>query len=290
MPTLSTTDFITRYGAQAALADSVPEIMTLLQRAVNEGWTQDRFIAEFMNTAWYQTGGAAWRNANVAQQSDPGEYATSLSKVVDQIKRQSIQLGILMDDAEANSLAEGLLKEYWGQSIPTGVLDSRIMSVASMSKVFGGKTMSYSDSLKTFAASMGVKFDPGYFDSAAKSIAAGTSTVEQWNQAIKDAAKSRFPMFANQIDAGVTMDQIASPYKQAMSNILEVPYASIMLDDPTISKAFGSVNKDGQPAVIGLWDFEKSLRNDPRWVYTKNARSSIDAVAHKVLQDFGLVS
>lgn len=288
MAELNVNDFVARYGAQAALAMSVPEILALLQKAVAEGWTADRFANEFVNTTWYQTHNAAWRKAAIAEASDPAEYQSSLSKLIESIKRQSVQLGITVDEAEAKNLAEGLLREYWGSGVPSDVLDQRIMALADVSKIYGGKTMSYKDTLTGYAASMGVKFDPTYFEDAAKSIAAGTSTIEQWNAAIKEAAKSRFPMFANQIDAGLSVDQIASPYKQTISSVLELPYTSISLDDPLLSQAFGSVGKDGVPSAMGLWDFEKLLKNDPRWTKTKNARSSLDSVGRQVLQDFGL--
>lgn len=288
MAELNVPDFISRYGAQAALAISVPEILELLKKAVEKGYTKDQFIAEFMNTNWYKTHNESWRKAEETKVADPATFDSAMSRLLEDIKRKATQLGVMIDDTEAKNLADGLLKEYWNNSIPSDVLDNRIMGLATASKIYGGKTMSYKDSLTSYAASMGVKFDGGFFEQASKSIAAGTSTFEQWNQAIKDAAKSRFPMFAGQIDAGVTVDQIASPYKQTISSVLELPYAAITLDDPLIGQAFGSVGKDGVPAAMGLWDFEKMLKNDPRWTKTKNARSSLDAVGRKVLQDFGL--
>lgn len=289
-PPKTVTDFMAMYGAQAALAASDPEIMNLLVRAMQEKWTTDRFKAEFLNTKWAQDHGDAWQTAEVAKASKPGEYAASKKRLTERIQAQAIQLGLGLDPADAESLADSLLHEYWGTSVPDYVLSKRISEFAKASKIFGGSTMNYRDKLREFAASMGVKFDSGWFDNAAKSTAAGESTIETWNQAIKDAAKSRFPMFADQIDAGQTIDYIVSPYKQTLSNVLEIPYTQITLDDPTLLKAFGSVSKDGKPAVMGVWDYERSLRNDPRWSYTKNARASIDSVARKVLKDFGLAN
>lgn len=281
-------DFIEKYGAQAAIAATVPDVARLLEQAMAEGWTQDKFIAEFMNTAWFRSNAESFRSAAIARTADPAEFDASKKKLVEKIQRQAIKNGVIVDAGDADRLAESLLDEYWGRSVPDDVLDARLGAVTAMSRVFGGKTMSAADSLRQMAYSMGVKFDPSYFDAAAKSIVAGASTIEQWEQSIKDAAKSRFPMFAAQIDAGMTVDQVTSPYKQTMSALLELPVGSIGLDDPMLSRAFGSVDKDGKPSVMGLWDFEKSLRNDPRWGFTKNARAELDSVGRKVLQDFGL--
>jgi hypothetical protein len=40
---------------------------------------------------------------------------------------------------------------------------------------------------------------------------------------------------------------------------------------------------------MGLYDYEVSLRNDPKWRYTKNAQDSISNVATGIAEMFGLV-
>jgi hypothetical protein len=63
----------------------------------------------------------------------------------------------------------------------------------------------------------------------------------------------------------------------------------ISLDDPTIKQAFTSLNSEGQPITKPLWEFEKELRRDERWRFTKNAQQDLMGTARKVLSDFGLV-
>jgi hypothetical protein len=103
-------------------------------------------------------------------------------------------------------------------------------------------------------------------------------------------AKSRYPSLVKQIDSGLTVKQIASPYFQSMANILEINPNNINMEDPTIKQAFTSLNADGQPSTKALWQFEQELKQDPRWRFTKNAESDLMGTARKVLQDFGLVS
>ena len=83
------------------------------------------------------------------------------------------------------------------------------------------------------------------------------------------------------MDQGVDLDTIYSPYKSAMASILEIPSAQIELNDPTLMSA---INQQG---TIPLYEFQRSLRKDPRWQYTNNARSEVSNSALKVLQDFG---
>ena len=83
------------------------------------------------------------------------------------------------------------------------------------------------------------------------------------------------------MDQGVDLDTIYSPYKSAMASILEIPSTQIELNDPTLMQA---INQQG---TIPLYEFQRSLRKDPRWQYTNNAKSEISNSVLKVLQDFG---
>jgi hypothetical protein len=74
-----------------------------------------------------------------------------------------------------------------------------------------------------------------------------------------------------------------------MANTLEINPNDISLDDPTIKQAFTSLNSEGQPITKPLWEFEKELRRDERWRFTKNAQQDLMGTARKVLSDFGLV-
>ena len=81
--------------------------------------------------------------------------------------------------------------------------------------------------------------------------------------------------------AGNDLSDIYSPYRQAMSSLLEVPFDKINLTDPTLT---GAINEKGN---MPLYEFQRALRQDPRWQYTNNAREDVSSSVMKVLQDFG---
>ena len=85
------------------------------------------------------------------------------------------------------------------------------------------------------------------------------------------------------IDSGNDLNTIYSPYKQAMASILELDPNSITLNDPTLRSAIGP---EGE---MSIYDYQKSLRKDPRWQYTNNARQTVSQGVMKVLQDFGFM-
>lgn len=95
-------------------------------------------------------------------------------------------------------------------------------------------------------------------------------------------AKTYFPALADKIDKGYTVKQLLTPYINARANILE--------EDPdTIDvKNLSDVAKDPK-SLMNLYDYEISLRKDPKWRFTKNAQDSISNVARSIASTFGLI-
>ena len=85
------------------------------------------------------------------------------------------------------------------------------------------------------------------------------------------------------------MATIAAPYRQSMGAVLEVNPESVDLFDPTIRGALSSKTKDGTPAIKSIWQFERELKDDPRWMRTDNAQDQAMGVGRQVLSDFGVL-
>lgn len=72
-----------------------------------------------------------------------------------------------------------------------------------------------------------------------------------------------------------------------MADTLEMDPGTINLKDPYIQQALMGDSETGAP--MGLWDFQKMLRKDERWQYTKQANAQADGLARSVLEMFGFV-
>jgi hypothetical protein len=107
-------------------------------------------------------------------------------------------------------------------------------------------------------------------------------------QQVRAAAISSFPAYADQINAGATMKDIAQPYIQTASQLLERPDSSFSLQNPLIRDALSGTNPDGQPTGQTLSQFEASIRQSPQWLQTQNAQNSIMQTGRSVLQMMGL--
>ena len=112
-------------------------------------------------------------------------------------------------------------------------------------------------------------------------LAKGES-IETFKNTIRGAAKLGLPdKVANLLDQGLDLKDIYDPYKKVMASVLEVAPDSISLDDKTLRSAIGPEKE------MSIYDFQRTLRKDPRWQYTNNAREESSDAVLGVLRNFG---
>lgn len=99
---------------------------------------------------------------------------------------------------------------------------------------------------------------------------------------IRSTAKIGMPdKVAQMIDNGLDLETVYAPYKKLMAATLEIDPANISLDDPTLRMAIGPDKE------MPIYEYQRSLRKDPRWQYTDKARETVAQTASRVLKDFG---
>lgn len=216
---------------------------------------------------------------------DVAAGAQSLSNIVRSVKRTAVKYGISLSDKEARNLAAQSVNQGWDAA-------TLAEEVARKGRVEGltGDAAKTVDDLREYANNYGVQYNDDWYNNSAKAVLEGRESLDTFQNLIRDTAKSRYAGFAGQIDAGLNVKQAASPYLQSMASILEIDPNAISLNDPTITKALTSVDPEGKPVVTPIWQFERELKQDPRWRYTKNAQEELIGTGMQVLRDFGLVS
>ena len=152
-----------------------------------------------------------------------------------------------------------------------------------------GPSGKYFVALKNLAADNGVMLSDGAATSYSNKIVAGVIDENTAFNTIRESAANAFPSLADKIKAGIDLKTLADPYIQSMSNILEVPDTAIDLFDSKIRNAMAFTLPDGKVGTKSIYDFEKELRQDPRWQYTNKAREQAASVATTVLRDFGFM-
>jgi hypothetical protein len=214
-----------------------------------------------------------------------GPSAQDIKVKADAIRIYATDLGVGLDDAAVNKLA----REWAAGNFDTTTIKPQIARSGKIDFAKGSAAEQL-NTLKELAGSYGMQYDQGWYNTAATNVLTGKDDIETYKQYVKEQAKSKFPTLIAQLDQGFTVRQLASPYIQTMSNILEIDPNTIGLNDVYVNQALTGLNAEGKPSTKPLWQFEQDLRKDPRWNFTKNAQDSLMNTTRKVLQDFGLVS
>ena len=173
-----------------------------------------------------------------------GPSAEELRAKTEAVKILATEIGVGLDDATVRKLArDWAIGNYDATSIKSVVARSGTID---FTKGAAAQTI---DNLRQYAADFGVQYDDTWFNRATTNILTGKDAEETYAASIRQIAKSRYPTFSEQIDGGFTVRQLASPYIQTMSSILELDSGSIGLNDPFITQAMTGLNTEGKPAT-----------------------------------------
>lgn len=277
-----------KYGFTKALMDSSPELARLFQQAVAGQWTPDKFQAMLRNTQWYQGMSDTRRKMVTLQYTDPATWQATWSKSYDHVQQLAASMGANPDDPSMlGPVASNMMFEGWS--------DERIRTELGKHITFGNNGFAHGEAgriqqeIASYSYSMGIKNSDDWMRSKVMNIMSGMSTDQDAKSEILGQAIAQFPGYEKQLRGGMTMQDVAQPYMQSMSQILELNPGSINLFDPTISNALSY--RDPKTGDYGkqLWQFQNDLRQDDRWKSTQNAQDSAMSVTKSILQTFGEV-
>lgn len=285
------------YGFVAMLASKVPAIGKLMQRAVREKWTSERFQMEVASTAWWKNTPPARRQWITQQASDPAGAQRALDTGGQQIRTLAGELGV------AAGITTSWAKSIWLEGQLNGFDDQQIRALVFQklaSRVpldaAGGAFGSTINQAREMAGAYGyVPTDlEGQVRRAATDAlwfgAEGQTGLSSWESKLKNYAKSKYAAFADRIEAGETVRDIAQPYVDTYAQVLEVNPQDVGLDDKLLQKWLQGTTEAGKgPVGVPVWQAEQDLRKDARWGYTTNAKQAAAEAATVVGRAFGMI-
>jgi len=286
VPDINEQELASQYGYAMSLFKSNPELEGLFNQAVAETWTPDKFQARLRATNWYKTTSETARNAQVLKSTDPKTYQANVSQVRARVGILATEYGANMTAAAMNKFAESAYQFGYDDNQIRKQLASYIKT---QSGRLTGTAGQWEREWRQHAADMGLTYSASQYRSWARNVASGRSTVEDVKSRIGVTAASAYPHLKDRIQAGETLADIAEPYKQTMSQLLEVNPEAVTLKDPMLKKALAVKDKDGKPTMQTLYDFENTVRNDQRWLKTNNAQDEAMNVTRRVLTDMGVL-
>lgn len=179
---------------------------------------------------------------------------------------------------ERQNILDKYLKSY-ATSVIAAAEAGDAKALASLNKGKFGTTLT---TLRNAYANNGLPINQKSLLNAALESSLNPKKLEQNINLVNLSAKTYFPALSSQIDSGYTVKQLLTPYLNSRANILEEDADTIDIT------SLQNVAKDPK-GLMNLYDYEISLRKDPKWRFTKNAQDSLSNVARDIAKTFGLV-
>jgi hypothetical protein len=283
---LSPEELAASYGWAYGFLNSVPELRGIFQSAVDETWSQDMFQAKLRETDWWKENSADMRKAAAEKNMDPATWNAKTNAAKIQIMQLAAQIGASIPPDKLNKIVDQAVTLNMDEAALKNVLGGYVTFNSKGN--FNGQAGMFEKSMRGFAYTQGVDINRETLKNQAQLVARGLATEQDFKNQIVNQAISTFPNYAQQLQAGVTMMEIASPYIQRMAEDLELPYTKINLRDPLIRQALNGTNKEGKPVGMDQVTFQNLIRQDPRWKGTRRAQDGVLTAGLTVLRDMGL--
>jgi len=285
-PVLSLDQLRSEYPTVAALITSVPELQNIYNQAVSGTWSTDRFIAMVQNSTWWAQTSATARQAFATMKADPATWNQNINNLQASMTATAAQLGVTLTPQQAQQIAIDAITNGYDQN--TAVLDQKMAAFLkpASGNHFGGQAGSYEDQIRQHMMDLGVFMPESQLDNQIQQIVAGKQSVQGVEAQLRTQSASMYPAYATQINNGMNLSDIASPYMQRAQQLLEMGPGSVNIQTPMIKNAL-QYTQDGNPTAMPMYDFEKQVRQDPRWLSTDNAQDAFMSNAHQVLVNFG---
>lgn len=276
------------FGWSISFFNSIPELKKLIGQATKDGWSPARFTAALQGTNWFRTTTESQRKYVTLKSTDPASFKQQIDEGYYQVQTLARSMGAAISPAWARQVADTALRLGWSQDH----LRQYMMTQTKVDKkgnYAGGQAAQLQSQFRSLTEQYGVNVSEGLIQQWVRSGIVGGETPESVRAKVQNMAASKYVALADRIRAGETVQEIADPYVQSYGKLLEVNGQNISLDDPLIQRALQAKDAKGKPTTQTVYDFENTLRNDPRWAKTDNARDQMSATANSILQSFGLV-
>lgn len=282
-----------RWGFAYAIIKQDPELEAFFNKEAAaflrnpNGFSKEAFFLKLEKQPFAQKYSTAAIEDMNFQARYPELYRQQIEADIEDLRDITIDMGAQLDDQELYRLAQDKRRLGLNDAQVANRLAKDYLTVRDGR--FSGAAGSKQDELSQWARSNGISLDPSVVRNYVRSLAAGDTTEDDIKNDIRQTyMMGAFPAWADRISQGFDPAAIAKPYKAKMASLLEMNEDMIDLNDPLLQRGMQGVGPDGKASITPLYKFEEEIRNDPRWQYTDNARSTYSEMADQLLRMFGM--
>ena len=272
------------------------QIDALFDKALKQGWDENTFMEALKGTSWWQNTFPSLRQFFL-ESNDPRNAATfaekisnNITSIAGKLEALGVQIrsidpvtGKVIDNTE---LIKGIALETIKNNWTDDELENYLSTKSEIIFTGGGTLGSYLDRVNQTAYLYGMSLDNNVKNAINTSLLDPLDgrDVQYWINSVKqmayDAPQNK-PFLAS-LQAGRSLYEVTNSYRSQMANLLEVDSTAITWND-LMNKVIDSETGNARTFA----DFTKSLKADPLWQYTRNAKEVYSNTALDLAKMFG---
>ena len=254
--------------------------------------TDPSIVASYMaKTGWFKKYGEEASLRLVAEKQRPGKFKEEVGSFRSGVEEAMNRLGVKLSPEMMDKLARD--SYIYGWDAARAIDEAQAQFAVSGDVTYdGGEIGEAQDTLEEAAWSLGVDLTAEDLRRMREDVIDGKGYQSQLD-GLRERSAQMYSVFADQIRAGQSLREVGSAYFQKAADLLELGNPDqVDVNDPLFSggRAFMAADPaTGKMTQKGLWDFEKEVKKDQRWLNTKNAKDTTYERTGQVLQLMGLV-
>lgn len=271
------------------------DVKKVIDQSVKEGWFNDetKLTASLTNTGWFRTTQQSARQYAIRQSSDPAQLDAEINQQVEGLRASTTATGITLDDNTLRKLATDKVKFGWSAQQLSNAVGSEAIATAQLGGARGISDLRsgvVGRNLRQKAAAYAQKPSDSILDTWIQQIMRGEKSETQWEDLMRDSAKTQFRSLQPALDKGQDVETALYAYKQQAQATLgsAVDMSEIDWTSDKWNKALNYRDpKTNEYRQMDLWEWNKYLRSLPEWQNTDQAKDVYRNVAMGLAQGFG---
>jgi hypothetical protein len=284
------------YAYPLAIIQSDKELDKLFNEAwlaqkKGQEWSKEKFTVKLQATKWYSKKSASERMYYTLA-NDPAQRA-EFNDQVNEKKQQVISYaktsGIKLTTNQIDTLAKDALRlgqtEQQLSSILVDYVNYESTDVTKAAGSLFGKAGDAEDNIRDWAKRNGVTVSDTYVLNQVREAGKAEWDISKAQDSINKMAKQQYSQWADQLDGTTTLDDLASGFKNTISEEMDLDFSSLDMSNKWVKNAM--LAKDDKGLPINSEALRKTLYKTNEWSNVAKNKNKIMGVGRDILTRMG---
>lgn len=283
---MATKDERLQYGFGSDFLKTHGAVRRLVDKAVDQEYTMQRFLDELRGTPWWKNKSDAQRRYELNKTQNPGQLQSDVRTAKKSVQNLSVKLGVYLSSAQISNIATSWVRNDMSESEIQDLIGRKYQprrTGTSLARGHMGVAGAARAQLNEMAMNYGMKFSGKWLNSAARNVARGRRSVSDYEGFVRRRAQATFKAISADIQEGRTVREILDPYIQVAADELGLAPSTF---NTTGAKWLKPISGKEQ---MSMDDWVRTIRSNKSYGYdrSRNATRQASIMAREMMSTMG---